>query len=70
MYAYFFEPSKCFLLLNKQTITSNTRLPISDIIIITDTTPRPAEQLKQEEVRDGGKDDGKTVVNTIQDVSR
>ena len=58
-----------FLLNNTQPIT-DTKLPISDIIIITDTTPSPAEQLKQDEVRDGGKDDDKTVVNTIDDVSR
>ena len=32
-----------FLLFDTQTVTSNTRLPISDVIIITDTTPSPAE---------------------------
>ena len=45
-------------------------LPISDAIIITDTTLSPAEQLKQDEVKDGGKDDGKTVINTVVDDSR
>ena len=57
-------------------IITNTRLPISNTIIITDTTPSPAEQPsddedghndKQNDGHDVGDDDGRLVNNTIED---
>ena len=51
---HFLESNKYFLFINTQSIT---RFPISDTIIITDTTPSPANN-----------DDGRLVVSTVVDV--
>ena len=57
-YSYFSESNECLRLINTQQIT-NTMFPVSDTIIITDTTPSPAEQPEQD-----GHDDGRLVYST------
>ena len=72
-YWTYFLRSYDFLVLINNIIT-NTRLPISDTINNTDTTPSPAEQPsddeeddKQNDGHDVGDDDGRLVNNTIED---